>query len=424
VEEDMSRSTVRRILALPEGHFLAHVSRLLEIAKALRGMGREVIFAGEGDYLRLPREAGFEVRSLSTMNPEKALGQARKGRVRYHEVEDMRRMVEAELDLYEDLRPDMVMCDDRMTAATSCELAGIPLAVVLNASWTNYYAVRWRAPEHSNFTRILGRKLTTALVPALKRFVLWADSIPVKRYRKSQGLDTSGNTWDFWYGDLNLIADLPEYGPSANLPEGFHYVGPIIWEPEIAAPEWLSRLDSSRPVLYITMGSTGLPAFFHRAVGAFGGTEYQCMVTTARMVDLSGAPRNFHVTDYAPGGKLMARADVVVCHGGNGTIYQALRSGVPIIGIPAHVDQEFNLDRVVDLGVGVKLSERRPSKGDLQAAVRRVLTDPSYRQRARQLAKAFRDHPGAPRAAELICEHGRVSSSEVVPPDRRAAAAG
>jgi UDP:flavonoid glycosyltransferase YjiC (YdhE family) len=73
----------------------------------------------------------------------------------------------------------------------------------------------------------------------------------------------------------------------------------------------------------------------------------------------SETPPNFHVDDFLPGIRIMEICHLVICHGGNGTIYQALSKGVPVIGIPTMHDQEINMDRIVDLEMGIKLSKRR-----------------------------------------------------------------
>ena len=99
------------------------------------------------------------------------------------------------------------------------------------------------------------------------------------------------------------------------LPTNFHYIGPILWEPDVQTPNWLEELDSERPTLYFTMGSTGNPSFFEQAIEIFGNSEYQCMMTTAGMVELSNVPDNFFVVDYAPGSMIMEKSDIVVCHG-------------------------------------------------------------------------------------------------------------
>ncbi|RMF59679.1 MAG: hypothetical protein D6748_05885, partial [Calditrichaeota bacterium] len=46
------------------------------------------------------------------------------------------------------------------------------------------------------------------------------------------------------------------------------------------------------------------------------------------------------------------RVDVVLTHGGNGSIYQALAGGVPVLCRPVIFEQEWNVRRVVELGVG------------------------------------------------------------------------
>ncbi|MBN1932685.1 MAG: hypothetical protein JW786_13865 [Desulfobacterales bacterium] len=79
----------------------------------------------------------------------------------------------------------------------------------------------------------------------------------------------------------------------------------------------------------------------------------------------------------------------MVCHGGNGTIYQALLHGKPIIGIPTIPDQGFNMRRVVALGVGVGKSltwkEFKKNPEVLLNAIDAVFANPSYAEKAQRL---------------------------------------
>lgn len=387
---------------MPDGNWLSHVSRPFEIAKTLRGMGHEVFFAGEGSYMKIPREHGFPVLPAATLAPDRALQASRSGRANWYDYDLLKRLVDEDLSVIADAGPDIVLGDFRLSLSTSCELARVPLAVILNASWTNYYAVRIKPPEHSEITRLLGKRITSRLAPWLKELILTLDSLPFRRLRREYGLSRRTNIWDVWRGDLNLIADTPEYGPTRDLPPNFHYIGPIVWEPDTNAPEWLARLDPERPTIYFTMGSTGYPRFFNQAVEIFGNSEYQCIMTTAGMTRLSSVPGNFFVTDYAPGGAIMEKSDVVVCHGGNGTIYQAMSKGVPIIGIPTMHDQEFNLDRVADLGIGIHLSELQFRPEHLVEAVKTVLADGQYRINAEHYRELLKTYNGPRKGAELI----------------------
>ena len=53
---------------------------------------------------------------------------------------------------------------------------------------------------------------------------------------------------------------------------------------------------------------------------------------------------------------MLARAALFVGVGGIGSIYHALGQGVPVIGTPENLDEEYHLNRVRDLGLGFKLN--------------------------------------------------------------------
>ena len=391
-----------RILAMPDGNWLSHTSRTFEVAKVLRQIGHEVVFASDGEYMKLPRDSGFPVLSIITIDPDRVLACSRSGRANWYDYPLIEECVEAELELFDSFQPDLVLSDFRLPLSTSCEIAGVPLAVLLNASWTNYYAVRVKAPEHLSITNIFGKRIANLFVPWVKNLIITFDARPFNRFRREHSLQPFANIWDVWKGDLNLIVDIPEYGPTTNLPDNFHYIGPIMWEPDLPAPMWLEQLDSSRPVLYFSMGSTGYPRFFEQAINIFGNADYQCVMTTAGLVSLSDIPDNFYVTEYAPGSKIMEKSDMVVCHGGNGTIYQAMASGVPIIGIPTMHDQEFNLDRVEALGIGIHLSELKFKPEHLETAVGKILSHDSYKDNAMHYKNSMSQYEGPQNGARLI----------------------
>ena len=171
---------------------------------------------------------------------------------------------------------------------------------------------------------------------------------------------------------------------------------------DIETSDWLKNLDPDRPTIYITMGSTGYPRFFEQAVEIFSNSKYQCIMTTGGMIKFSDIPNNFYITDYASGSDIMKRSDVVVSHGGNGTIYQAMAHGVPMIGIPTWADQEFNLQRVEDMGVGIKLSELKFKPEHLLTAVEKILTQSTYKNKSLEYKNILNGYRGPETAVQLI----------------------
>jgi MGT family glycosyltransferase len=398
----------KKILVMPDGNWLAHVSRPFEIAKRLRQMGHEVIFGGDGEYMKLPRKADFATLAVKTIDPDRVLECVRRGRTNPYDYSLLEEFVREELQLFDKTKPDLVLGDFRPSLSTSCKAAEIPLAVTINAGWTNYSSVKIRSIEHSRVGRavrkILGRRLSArlGLAERMKRLIITIDSFAHRKLRKEMGLVPCRNMCDVLEGDLNLLADIPEYGPTEALPANFHYIGPIVWEPQGESPSWLNNLSPDRPTVYFTMGSTGYARFFQEAVETFADTKYQCIMTTGGMTDIKNPPSNFFIADYAPGSKIMLRSNVVVCHGGNGTIYQAISHGVPIIGIPTMHDQEINMQRVVDLGVGIQLNELAYEPSHLTEAVKRILTEEGYREKVQRLKNIAANYNGAQTGAELI----------------------
>lgn len=94
---------------------------------------------------------------------------------------------------------------------------------------------------------------------------------------------------------------------------------------------------------------------------------------------------------------LMPHLDLVVCHGGQNTVTEALLHGVPLVLTPVQHDQPMVASRVASLGAGLIA----PTTG-VRAAAEQVLADPSFAAAARRIGATL--GPGSTVAAELIEE--------------------
>lgn len=403
------------VLFMPEGSVLAHVGRALAMASALRSDEVSVCFAVSGQHARWITEREREVLPVHTLPRSELLARLRRGGSAFDEAQ-LRRYVEDELRVLSEVRPDVVIGDFRPSLGISARYLDIPYVCVTNAVWTKYCGFSVDPPDSWLPTRVLGKRLLRRLRPVLEKRVFAHYAVPFNRVRRLYGLSALEDIRDCMCSeDLNLLADVPEFCPTVGLPSNFRYIGPVLWEPAVPDPAWLEELDPSCKTVYVTMGSTG-PLEEIRGIASKlldMGLQVVCTTATEGVESSPGQP-GFYAARYAPGGKLCELADVVVCHAGNGTTYQALSHGSPLVGIPEFHDQEFNMQRVEALGLGCRVRRGPGVAEEVPAAVNTVLADQQYRQRARAFQRILGQTNAPAEAAKAVRQFLGAASVGVV----------
>ena len=198
--------------------------------------------------------------------------------------------------------------------------------------------------------------------------------------------------------------------PIPELPPGFHYAGPL-HDNEGREPipfSWEKLTGKS--LIYASMGTlvNGLKSVYRtilEAVSEF--PEMQMVLSVGRNVDpndLGPLPANTIVVPIAPQIELLKRATLCITHAGLNTTLEALAQGVPLVAIPIGYDQPGVANRIAYHGVGefVELSEL--SKQRLSELIAKVISNPSYRDKARWFQNVLRERRGVDVAADII-EH-------------------
>ncbi len=109
-------------------------------------------------------------------------------------------------------------------------------------------------------------------------------------------------------------------------------------------------------------------------------------------------PANARLYGWLSYSQVMAEADLVVCHGGHGTVARALGAGVPVLCCPAVGDMAENGARVGWAGVGLALPWRLLGRGSLRVAVSADARRSGVVRRAsREIANVGGEHDGAAR---------------------------
>jgi UDP:flavonoid glycosyltransferase YjiC (YdhE family) len=396
-----------KLLSLPNAHALAHVSRLLEIAKVLRTRGHEIIFAGHGRYLQVAGWDGFETRELPYMSVEQVVRAVRSGRLwEVYREDQLQQFIAAELALYEEVRPALVLLDNRPSARTSAQLAGLKTVAVVNVHLTPYRRIPFFSLGNMLGASFPGVALADRLENASENF--FYDRLVMgglNRIRKRRGLARL-HGYAHEEGDHSLLPDLPEFSPVHALPAHAQYVGPLTWRNTLPAPACLAQLERDKPTIYLALGSESLDDLIPQ-LGDLAQEGVQVVVATGA-TQIASAPspiKGVFLEPYINTDALLPYCSLVCCHGGNGTLYQALAFGLPTVVVATHQEQYYGGKRIQQLGLGKALTLKAVKKRGFSLvadALHQVLDEPAYRTQAQAFSAHFTGWNSALGAADAV----------------------
>ena len=370
-----------------------------------------MVFAGKSPKVKFIQREDFKVLPLHEPDPVVLFGNIRKGKLRFLSDSEIERMIEADIALYKEVKPDLVLTDGRFTAPISTHITGLRHAAIVNVSSTEYRALPYILFFEWIPQGLIGRdtgvwKMLDSLNLKLEMFVFDNVMNIFKKLSRKYGLKKTVTATNCLAGkDITLLADIPEYFPAKNIPDNYHYIGPLTLKSNIPPPSWWPPEKGEEPLVYITMGTTGISDFFQRVYDLFKRSDMTVVVTTgAQVPEMRTLAGKIYVEDFIDGDLMMEACDLVVCHGGNGTIYQALLQGKPIIGIPTIPDQDFNMRRVEAVGVGKSLTwkEFNADPKVLLDVIDAVLATPYFTEKAHRMQDTLKKYQGEKIGADLI----------------------
>ena len=202
---------------------------------------------------------------------------------------------------------------------------------------------------------------------------------------------------------LQIVASFPQLEYPRAWAPWQHVVGPMLWEPPA---EEVELPPGEAPLVLVAPSTAQDPE--HRLLRAtlagLAGEDVRVLATWNRrpVLEPLPVPANARLVEWISYSRTMPHADVVVTHGGHGTVVRALASGAAVVVAPAAGDQYENAVRVDWAGVGVRVPRRLVTASAMRLAVRRLLREPARTARARELAEWARTHDGTARAADLV----------------------
>jgi UDP:flavonoid glycosyltransferase YjiC (YdhE family) len=311
---------------------------------------------------------------------------------------------------------DVVVSDLVATAPPlAAELASVPAATLI----PTVYPVQGAGlpPFPHGFqppATPIGRRVWRSLEPLtrpLRPTTRWLRRVPdlIDETREELGLPRRGRDDGLitTYGPISnwlaLVATFPQLEFPRRWPDHVHVTGPMRFEapyPEVELP------PGTEPLVLVAASTVqddgeklvavALDALADEPVRVVGTLNRRGKKWTGPM------PENAVVLDWLSYSQVLPQASLVICSGGHGTVARALTDGVPILVCPTEADSVENGGRVTWSGAGLMLPRRMLAPGPMHWAVRRLLADGHFAERARAIADWGREHDGAVRGAELI----------------------
>ena len=142
-----------------------------------------------------------------------------------------------------------------------------------------------------------------------------------------------------------------------------------------------------------------------RVIAGLRELPINLVVTVGQDIDpleLGPQPIHVHIERFIPQSSVLPHCDLVVSHGGSGSVIGALAHGLPSVLIPMGADQPLNAERCVELGVAKVLDPIRATPEDVRAAASTVLEDPGYRRSAARIRDEIAALPGTGHAVALL----------------------
>jgi UDP:flavonoid glycosyltransferase YjiC (YdhE family) len=174
-------------------------------------------------------------------------------------------------------------------------------------------------------------------------------------------------------------------------------------ESSAGVPAWLAS-PRTRPRVYLTLGTVAFGAVevLNRAIADIAPLDLDILVTVGpegEPAALGEVPDNVHVERFVAQSAVLPMVDLIVHHGGTGTVLSALEVGLPQLLLPQGADQFYNAEILPTAGVARALPNDAQQPGAIGDAVRALLGDSPERLTAARV----RDEIAAmPSPAEVV----------------------
>ncbi len=174
-------------------------------------------------------------------------------------------------------------------------------------------------------------------------------------------------------------------------------------EPYEIPTEVANRPEGSA-LVYLSLGSLGSADvdLMKRIISVLGKTPHRYIVSMGPAHNEYVLAENMVGSEFVPQTRIIPQVDLVISHGGNNTVTEALHFGKPMVLLPLFWDQYDNAQRMHELGFGKRLATYAFTDQEMMDALNSLLDDQGLRVRMAAIGEKIRSRNGTELGADVI----------------------
>lgn len=331
---------------------LAHVTRSLAVAEELKKKKNTVYFALPKEKQNLFHRAKVSFIDSKSHGKTNSIDFIKN----VQNFQYMLNMATDDLKIIEEVHPDAIVVDARISAMAASLTKNVPTYFITGSAglpYDIYIPNFFRLPQaiHSALQKPLLKLIRIA------RERMFIDTI-VKLMFALNGVKVTAK--EVTARVKFIVPEVSSYLPLVRKRNNVSHVGHLKWDGFNQMAKRSISFKRRAKTIYLTFGGTG-----------FDGSKLielaQCLVLKGFSVIVSSStiadPRDFpsnpslFVSRFVQSKLANKIADIIVCHGGYGTMMDAALAGKPVVSVPFNPDQWLHSIRFQELGMGICTTE-------------------------------------------------------------------
>jgi len=322
-------------------------------------------------------------------------------------------ILQGEIEAYKEIKPDIVIYGfwpiasiaKRMVLPNIKGIAFLPLPL------TEAFLNQIKSFPDEMFLSYLPKSIQKYIFQHIPSFI--KEKIPALRHKHikkaTEQLGWKGeslnNIFDMLRSDRYFINDFPIFYKTEEFGEKFIFTGAVYSEisPKKIDDPNIKRIlskENKKIKIFCTLGSSGNKNDLLEIIKIFNspqGLDWSGIILSPKAIcpieEARATLKNseVYITDkFVPAKEINKKVDMVICHGGQGTLQTSITSGKPLIGVATQPEQKINLEHLEDFGMAIRIPRRAWKKERIEKETINLIKNfTHYTQKAMELKKIY-----------------------------------